>query len=43
MATAELAVSPTRGGRRPLRFFFMFMVAASFAILSLAFVPEFIA
>jgi hypothetical protein len=45
MATAELAVgSPgERRRRRPLRFFFLFMVAASVAILSLAFVPEFIA
>jgi hypothetical protein len=45
MATAELAVgSPgQRRRRRPLRFFFIFMVAVSVAILSLAFVPEFIA
>ena len=44
MATTELAVgSPRDRRRRPLRFFFIFMVAASLAILSLAFVPEFIA
>jgi hypothetical protein len=43
MATAELAVSSSGARRRPLRLFFIFMVAASVAILSLAFVPEFIA
>lgn len=42
---AELAVgsSRERGRRRPLRYFFLFMVAASVAILSIAFVPEFLA
>lgn len=44
MATAELSVSPSQGRqRRPLRLFFMFMVTVSVAILSIAFVPEFIA
>jgi hypothetical protein len=45
MATAELAVGSPREARRPrqLRFFFIFMVVAAFAILSLAFVPEFFA
>lgn len=44
MATAELAASSRREGRpRPLRFFFIAMVAVSVAILALAFVPEFIA
>lgn len=45
MATAELAVGSPRELRRRgrLRFFFMVMVGASVAILSLAFVPEFIA
>jgi hypothetical protein len=44
MATAELAVSSSRERRRrPLRFFFIFMVALSLGLLSLAFVPEFIA
>ena len=45
MATAELAADfpRKRRRRRPLRFFFIFMVAVSIAILSLAFVPEFIA
>jgi uncharacterized membrane protein YozB (DUF420 family) len=44
MATAELAAGLRRTKRRrpPLRFFFVFMVALSVAILSLAFVPEFI-
>jgi len=44
MATADLAVGPSRGRqRRRLRYFFMFMVAVSVVILSLAFVPEFMA
>ena len=44
MATAELAAGLPRDRRRrrPLRFFFVFMVALAFAILLLAFVPEFI-
>ena len=43
MATAELAAGlPRERRRRPLRFFFVFMLALSVAILSLAFVPEFI-
>ena len=42
MATAQFAVHPPdrRRFRRPLRLFFIFMVAASVVILSLAFVPE---
>lgn len=45
MATAELAASPTasRRRKRPLRLFFIFMVAVAAAILAGAFVPEFIA
>jgi hypothetical protein len=45
MATAELAVGSRRQKprRRPLKLFFIFMVALAIAILSLAFVPEFFA
>src|SRR5438270_10634299 len=44
MATAELVADLSKERRRrPLRFFFIFMVAVSVAILSLAFVPEFVA
>lgn len=45
MVAGEIAVGSVRERRRrrPLRFFFIFMVAVSVAILSLAFVPEFMA
>src|SRR5947209_9043031 len=45
MATAEFPVGSRANSRRrrPWRFFFIFMVAASVLILALAFVPEFIA